>query len=50
MNISAVNVLNGLLMFTYLYTPYAGEKVIEKNTKIMIDLNNVNQLKNNQIQ
>ncbi len=50
MNISAVNVLNGLLMFTYLYTPYAGEKVIEKNTKIMIDLNNVNQLKNNKIQ
>ena len=50
MNISAVNVLNGRLMFTYLYTPYKGEKVIEKNTKTMVNLNNVNQLNNNQKQ
>ncbi len=48
MNISAVNVLNGRLMFSYLYTPYKGEKVIERYTKTMVGLNNVNQLKNNQ--
>ena len=50
-NISGVSVLNGRLIFSYLYTPSGDEQVVvEKSKAMMLDLNQDNQLKNNQQQ
>ena len=45
-NVYSVTILNGRILFTYLYAPYEGGDNVSKLTKSITDLNNYNQINN----